>query len=82
MAAVAAVRGNGIADVVDPKAPSVNIVETVQDAPTNTGLPSKDVSEADWVYPYPTNFKLGEHPIDDIRELKVRQCDLPKIVVV
>ena len=27
--------------------------------------------EDDWVYPHPTDFKLTEAPIDEIRELKV-----------
>lgn len=29
------------------------------------------VNGEDWVYPYPTNFKLSEHPVDQIRSLKV-----------
>ena len=30
-----------------------------------------DTSEEDWVYPFPTDFKIHEHPLDEIRELKV-----------
>jgi hypothetical protein len=29
------------------------------------------ISEDDWVYPHPTDFKLKETPIDEVRELKV-----------
>jgi hypothetical protein len=71
MTAVAAGRGNGIGDLVDPKAPSVEVVETIQDSTKNTDPAGRHVSEDDWVYPYPTDFKLSEHPIDDIRKLKV-----------
>jgi acyl carrier protein phosphodiesterase len=54
------------------KEPSVAVIETTQDIPQDFAELNKDVSEEDWVYPYPTNFVLGDHPIDDIRELKVR----------
>lgn len=29
-------------------------------------------AQDDWTYPYPTDFKIEEHPIDEIRPLKVR----------
>ncbi|THY00783.1 FAD/NAD(P)-binding domain-containing protein [Aureobasidium pullulans] len=71
MTAIAAVRGNGIGDLVDPKVPPVEVIETIQDSTKNTDPAGRHVSEDDWVYPYPTDFKLSEHPIDDIRKLKV-----------
>lgn len=76
MTAIAAVRGNGIGDLVDPKVPPVEVIETIQDSTKNTDPAGRHVSEDDWVYPYPTDFKLSEHPIDDIRKLKV---DLTKV---
>lgn len=54
------------------KEPSVAVIETTQDVPQDVAEINKGVSEEDWVYPYPTNFVLSEHPIDDVRELKVR----------
>ncbi|CAD0082227.1 unnamed protein product [Aureobasidium vineae] len=35
-----------------------------------------DTSQEDWVYPYPTDFKIHEHPLDEIRELKVQASDI------
>jgi hypothetical protein len=35
-------------------------------------LPEQNGTRNDWQYPYPTDFKIHEHPIDEIRELKVR----------
>jgi hypothetical protein len=55
----------------DEKETGVTVVETSQDEPQDVVEINKDVSEEDWVYPYPTDFVLGDHPIDDIRELKV-----------
>jgi hypothetical protein len=36
-------------------------------------LPSTESlkNDEDWVYPYPTDFKIQEKPIDEIRQLKV-----------
>jgi carbohydrate-binding DOMON domain-containing protein len=58
------------------KEPNVAIVETTQDILQDVAEINKDVSEEDWVYPYPTNFVLSEHPIDDVRELKVRDTSM------
>ncbi|KAI5194210.1 FAD/NAD(P)-binding domain-containing protein [Aureobasidium subglaciale] len=71
MAPIAAIRGNGVAELGDTKSPSITVVETIQDSPQNTNAAANDISEEDWTYPYPTDFKLDEHPIDDVRELKV-----------
>jgi hypothetical protein len=54
------------------KEPSIAVVEATQDVPQDVVKINKDVSEEDWVYPYSTSFVLGDHPIDDVRELKVR----------
>ena len=32
---------------------------------------TEDDQEKEWVYPYPTDFKLSERPIDEVRELNV-----------
>ena len=53
------------------KEPSIAVIETTQDIPQDAVEINKDVSEEDWVYPYPTDFVLSDHPIDDVRELKV-----------
>ena len=31
----------------------------------------KQVKDDEWTYPHPTDFKISEHNIDEIRELKV-----------
>lgn len=31
-------------------------------------------TDDDWVYPHPTDFKISEHPIDEVKTLKV--CSL------
>ena len=38
------------------------------DSNTSNTTPS---SQEEWVYPHPTDFKLTEKPIDEVRELKV-----------
>jgi hypothetical protein len=58
------------------KEPSIAVVETTQDVLQDVVEINKDVPEEDWVYPYPTSFVLGDHPIDDVRELKVRSAFL------
>jgi hypothetical protein len=42
------------------KEPSVAVIETTQDVPQNVAEINKDVSEEDWVYPYPTSFVLAD----------------------
>ena len=36
--------------------------------PTSTDATTED---DEWVYPHPTDFKLSEKPIDEVRELNV-----------
>jgi hypothetical protein len=39
--------------------------------PRDTNESWKHISEDDWVYPFPTDFELSEHAIDEQRHLKV-----------
>ena len=66
---------------------SVQLEEPLAHASVENGIPSIDIEsdsnwssttsntvlteEEDWVYPHPTDFKLTEAPIDEVRELKV-----------
>ncbi|THV71836.1 FAD/NAD(P)-binding domain-containing protein [Aureobasidium pullulans] len=53
---------------MQPNGAEVSHKTLVEKAPPLIEL---DTSQDDWVYPYPTDFKIHEHPIDEIRELKV-----------
>lgn len=48
----------------------VTVTEVENDS-TSSSTPTTDIQDDDWVYPWPTDFKLTEKPIDEIRELKV-----------
>lgn len=55
-------------DIAAHKNATSTVVELVSDSqrsPLDAG--PKD----DWVYPWPTDFKISEHPIDEVRKLKV-----------
>ena len=53
------------------KEPNVTI-EAVDDSASASSSTGGDVTVDDEVfYPHPTDFKIGEHPIDEIRQLKV-----------
>lgn len=71
MAAEIAIPITSLPEYLNEKQPAVAVVETTQDILQDHNANIKDVSEEDWVYPYPTDFVLGDHPIDDVRELKV-----------
>lgn len=64
--------------LVDPNEldKSAVIIETVEDERSDTPTDIKDVSQDDWVYPYPTSFKISEHPTDEVRTLKVAYTSL------
>lgn len=32
-----------------------------------------------WVYPHPTDFKISEHSIDEVKTLKVWECRFKRI---
>lgn len=49
----------------------VLITAIEKDSANSSTLNSTDDSESDFYYPHPTDFKLTEKPIDEIRELKV-----------
>jgi hypothetical protein len=72
MATETATISTDVPKLFDEKEACVTVVETTQDVLQDVVEINKDVSEEDWVYPYPTDFVLGNHPIDDVRELKVR----------
>lgn len=59
MSAITVLQANGI---------EVNHKTLAGKTPTLIEL---NTSQDDWVYPYPTKFKIHEHPLDEIRELKV-----------
>jgi hypothetical protein len=71
MAAEITTLNTDVPEFFAEKGPSVAIVETAQRELPDVVEINKDVSEENWVYPYPTDFVLGDHPIDDVRELKV-----------
>jgi hypothetical protein len=74
MAAEVVTLNTNVPEVFDEKEPNIAVVEATQDVLQDVVEINKDVSEEDWVYPYPTSFVLGDHPIDDVRELKVRSA--------
>ena len=47
------------------------IVTEIENGSASSSSPITDDQDSDWVYPHPTDFKLTEVPIDEIRELKV-----------
>jgi hypothetical protein len=57
---------------------NLNASGPVIDLVAEDDLPPKDSlkSDDDWVYPFPTDFKIQEHPIDEIRPLKVGIIEL------
>lgn len=68
MANVANAPVNGVTGDVDGKKPAVvEVMASVDD--TRAG--AEDVQDEDWDYPFPTDFKISEHPIDEVRPLKV-----------
>lgn len=54
--------------VLQPNGTEISHKTLTEKSPT---LIEVDASQDDWVYPYPTDFKIHEHPLDEIRELKV-----------
>ena len=58
-------------DNIDASSPVIDLVAE-DDLPPTDSLKSDD----DWVYPFPTDFKIQEHPIDEIRPLKVCLIEL------
>jgi hypothetical protein len=66
-------------DAVDPPAvthfgqDNVEAAGPVIDLVAEDDLPPAETlkSDYDWVYPFPTDFKIQEKTIDDIRPLKV-----------
>jgi hypothetical protein len=65
MAAKFATLSTTVQGFLYEKEPSVAVIETTQDVPQDVAELNKDVSEEDWVYPYPTSFVLSDHPIDE-----------------
>lgn len=45
--------------------------QTLADSMKPTPQTQQTETEDEWVYPYPTNFKLSEKPIDEHRDLEV-----------
>jgi hypothetical protein len=53
-------------DNVEASGPVIDLVAE-EDLPPAERLKNND----DWVYPFPTDFKIQEKPIDEVRSLKV-----------
>lgn len=54
------------------KQDNIFITEIENDSSTSSlPMPNGAVSDEEWVYPHPTDFKLTEAPIDEPRALKV-----------
>ena len=53
-------------DNVEAPGPAIDLV-AADDLPPSESLKNDD----DWAYPFPTDFKIQEKPIDEIRQLKV-----------
>lgn len=65
--------GSTSADVALEDQLNVNILEPTQVlADSLKPAPANVETKDEWVYPYPTDFKLSEKPIDEHRDLKVR----------
>lgn len=58
--------------VLEPSGTEISQKTLIEKSPTLIEL---DTSQEDWVYPHPTDFKIHEHPLDEIRELKVPASD-------
>ncbi|CAD0106573.1 unnamed protein product [Aureobasidium uvarum] len=58
--------------VLEPSGTEVSQKTFTEKSPTLIEL---DTSQADCVYPYPTDFKIHEHTLDETRELKVQASD-------
>jgi hypothetical protein len=54
--------------VLQPNGTEISHKNLVEKSPTLIEL---DTSQEEWTYPYPTSFKIHEHPLDEVRELKV-----------
>lgn len=67
MGSIDSAFGAGISDPKTKVQTIVELVDDAQDGPTTNGHGVQD----EWTYPYPTNFKISEHPIDEVRTLKV-----------
>ena len=70
--APAAVTHFGQDNVEAAAGPAIDLV-AADDLPSTESLKNDD----DWVYPWPTDFKIQEKPIDDVRQLKVYLCRAP-----
>jgi hypothetical protein len=51
---------------VEASGTTIDLV-AAEDLPPAASLKNDD----DWVYPFPTDFKIQEKPIDEVRQLKV-----------
>ena len=47
------------------------LVTEVERDTLSSSSPTFTDEDEDWVYPHPTDFRLTEAPIDEVRELKV-----------
>lgn len=54
----------------DTKTTTSALIEPV-DATRAIHVEGLSTNNDEWVYPHPTDFKISEHPIDEVRSLKV-----------
>jgi hypothetical protein len=50
-----------------PVPPVLAVADDIREPPVHEKASKKE----EWIYPHPTSFKLGEHPIDEVRPLRV-----------
>jgi len=64
-----AIQAPALTDPEDLKEPTV-VIEAADDT-ASSSLDDKSASTEESVYPHPTDFKISEHSIDQVRKLRV-----------
>ena len=74
---------NEVAEDVSSKASSISDASGSNASTAATSTTSQDAAKDGYTtyYPHPTAFKLGDHPIDDVRPLRVRAKILPMMLI-
>lgn len=62
---------NAGGDVLSEQLENTSLEPTLAMADELRPAEKTEQKEEEWVYPYPTDFKLSEHPIDEPREIEV-----------
>ena len=53
-----------------PSVKTSTIIEVANDV-SQSAIEDTKKQQPEWVYPHPTNFTISEHPIDEVKALKV-----------